>query len=181
MLVLQVVVSFEGLNEFHQDLLFGFFPLKHVRVTSGIVEVLDIVYLKVSIAVSVNFMESSLNQLPSVVVELSSNGHKELVNIESAVVIGIKDVKNERHILLVDANFEVFANFRKLILRNALRAIIVHNGKELLKAYNTPSASGLDLISEKLDELLRVRCSISGPHRYLGSLSLTLSVTTLIN
>jgi hypothetical protein len=162
--MLQIVVSLEGLNELHQDLLLALFALENIGMAPRVVEVLDVVDLKKTIAVSIDLVKSSLNELPSIVVELSPDGHKELINVQSAVVVGIKDIKNERHVLLIDADFEVLAHLGELVLRNALRAVVIHDGEELLKAHNAASAPGLDLVPEQVDELLWVRRSIRGSH-----------------
>jgi len=114
----------------------------------GTVSLLDIFDLNEPAAIPVKHGECLLYERPPVLVELAPDGHEELVDIERAVVVGVEQVEDERHVLLVDAHAEVLARLRELKQRDTLTSVVVHDREELLQADDTSDATGFDLVTE---------------------------------
>ena len=112
------------------------------------ISLFDIFDLYEPAAVPVKHRERFLYEYPPVFIELSPDGHEELVNVECAVVVGVEQVEDERHVLLVDAHAEVLASLRELKQRDTLAAIVVHDREELLQADDTSDATGFNLVTE---------------------------------
>lgn len=146
--ILQAVVGLEGLQELHEDLVLGLLALDDIRVLLGVVRVLDIFQLQVPIAVLVNAPECLLHECASVIRKFASDRHEELIDVEAAVPIRVKEVKYQRHVLFVDAHFEIAASLRKLVLAYALAAIVVHDCEQLLDTDDAPGSPRLYLVAE---------------------------------
>lgn len=137
---------------------------------AGVIKIFDVVDLKGPVSIAVDLRKSPLDELPPLGIQLAPDGHEELVDVEGPVVVRIEDIENQWHVLLVNAHLEVLADLGELVKRDALGAIVIHDGEELLQADDTAGPAGLDLVPEELDKLLRLGGGIRGPQGELRSL-----------
>ena len=147
--MLHVVVSLKRLQELIQYLLLSFPALNHIWVLGSIVNVLNVINVQITTAVNINLSESLLNESLSQVVEFSSDRIQELIYVQSAVSVGVEDIKEDRDVFITDANLEVSAGLGELRERDALAEVVVHDEEQLLQANDTTGSSSLDLISEQ--------------------------------
>ena len=180
MIVLYSVMDFECFYEVHEDLLLGLLALNDIRVSLSIISFLNVVNLDVTIGVAVERAECTFNKGLAVIVHLSTDCHKELVYVQGSVTIDIEHVEECGNILFIDSHTEIAAHLCKFVLRNRLAAIIIHNCEELLETNNSTGAPRLDLITEELNKLLRVRV-IGGSNRRIGLESADLAWRILVS
>lgn len=108
-------MSLKSLDEVIEDLLLCLLALNHIWVLASVVPVLDVIKINNSVSVDVKLVESLLDKRASVIIHLPANSHNKLVNVKSAIMIGIKEVKDQRNIFLVDADLKIFASLGELI------------------------------------------------------------------
>ena len=151
------MMQLERLNEIHEYLLLSLPPLNHIRVPLSTVPLLNVLDLDDPVRVLVDLLERLLDETPPVVVHLAPDSEHELVDVERPVVVRVEHVEYERHVLVVDAHFEVLAGLRELVQGDVLAPVVVHYREELLEAHDSTDAPRLNLVSEEPDELVRVR------------------------
>ena len=87
--------------------------------------------------------------------ELSADCHKELIDVQCTISVGVERVEKSRDVFLGDTCLKIAASFCKFLLRECLGAIIVHDLEEALDADDATSSSRLYLLTEEPDEGLR--------------------------
>lgn len=119
------------------------------------IRIFDVVDVEEAGPILVNLSESLLHECQALVVQLATNGHQELIDVQSAVPVRVERIEERGNILLGNASLEIAASLGELLLRERLGAIVVHDLEQALNAYYASGASRLDLVSEKPNQSFR--------------------------
>ena len=150
-----IQMRLECLQKLNQHRLFCPFALDDIGVLVSSIRIFDIVDVEEAGPILVNLSESLLNKSQALVVQLAPNGHQELINVQSAVSVRVERIEECGNVLLGNASFEIATSLGKLLLRERLGAIVVHDLEQALNAYDASGASRLDLVSEEPNQSFR--------------------------
>ena len=84
------MMGFKGLKKFNKYLFFSSFASNYIRMLWCIIGVLDIINVKDTRAIFVDYLESFLNSLESSLVKLSSDCKNEFINAENTISVDIE-------------------------------------------------------------------------------------------
>ena len=113
------------------------------------IRIFDVVDVEEAGPILVNLSESLLHECQALVVQLATNCHQELIDVQSAVPVRVERIEERGNILLGNASLEIAASLGELLLRERLGAIVIHDLEQALNAYDASGASRLDLVSEE--------------------------------
>jgi len=111
-----VVGGLEGLKEFLENLLLSLLARDDIGVLGGRVDALDVIVVKVAVAVLVHDGEGLGNDSPAGGVHGSADGTEEFVVLEEAVFVGVKVVEDSLDFTLGEAEAEVAHTLAELVL-----------------------------------------------------------------
>ena len=84
------MVGFKCFEEFDKYLFFSSFASHHIWMLCCIIAILDIVDIKDTRAILIDYLESFLNCLESSLVKLSSDSKNKLINAEYTISVDIE-------------------------------------------------------------------------------------------
>mmetsp|Transcript_102553 Transcript_102553/g.141818 ORF Transcript_102553/g.141818 Transcript_102553/m.141818 type:complete len:335 (-) Transcript_102553:40-1044(-) len=151
----QTMSSLKGFKEFLKNLLFGLLTRFNIRVEFGIVSVLNIIVIKVAIAILVHDSKSFLNESLSISVHGSTNIAKEFIVLNKTRVIIVHIVKERLDLTLGETEHVILHGFGKLVFVKGHRVVVIHNTELLSKTNNTSGTARGKLLAELFKESFR--------------------------
>ena len=120
----------------------------------GVVNVLKIIELNYAIAVFVELLECSLNELLSGGVHNTYNYSEELIIAYCAILVNIKDAEENLSFLLGDLNSVVLDSLEEFRKLKHLVVVIVNDLEDSSETDDAAGTSLSHLVSEFLQDLL---------------------------
>jgi len=109
-------MSLKRFQELNENLLLSAFTLNDIWVFVGFVRIFDIVNFEEATSILIDLAESLLNKLQSAGIEFSTNGIKELIDVQCAIVISVERVEKCGNVFFGDTGLKVATSLGKLLL-----------------------------------------------------------------
>jgi len=146
--VSQVMGSLESFKEFLEDLLLSLLAGLDVGVELGVVNILDVIVVKVSVTILVHDTESLINKLLSVGVHGSTDISKEFIVLNKTRVIIVHVVEQGLDLTLRETEHVVLHGLSKLILVKGHGVVVVHDAELLGETNDSTSTTGSQLLAK---------------------------------
>src|SRR4051812_32778100 len=123
------MMCFEGLEELHQDLLFGLFSLEDVGVSLGTVDTLDIIDINIAVAVLVELSVGLSYKSLSTGVHGTSDDSEEFIVVDSTTSINIEIVEEALNFRVVETEHVVLHGLGELVDIEGSTVVVIHNSE----------------------------------------------------
>jgi len=147
-------VNFKCIEELHQDIILSLLASLNIGVLLSVVGLSDVVNAEDTATILVHNLESTLCDVSTELVHLSSDAAEELLVVNTAAAIAIKNLEEALTILFVEVDSEVTDCLLEFVEIKVFGAVIISNFELLAEANDTTSTTCSKPSSELLNNLL---------------------------
>ena len=147
-------MNLEGVEELHQDIILSLLASLNIGVLLSVVGLSDVVNAEYTATILVHDLESTLCDIGTELVHLSSDTAEELLVVNAAAAITIKNLEEALSILFVEIDPEVTDCLLEFVEIKVSGVVIISNFELLAETNDTTSTTCSKLCSELLNNLL---------------------------
>lgn len=130
-------MNLKGVEELHQDIILSLLASLNIGVLLSVVGLSDVVNAEYTTTILVHNLESTLCDVGTELVHLSSDTAKELLVVNTATAITIKNLEEALSILFVEVDPEVTDCLLEFVEIKVSGVVIISNFKLLAEANDT--------------------------------------------